>query len=71
MTVIGIVVCCVHIIIILAVPSDIDQRVLQLANIFVGISIAFSLALSVAGFLQLFDLEEVLCILQMLVDGVE
>ena len=54
-----VVVCGVDIIIILAVPGDIIEWVLHLADHFVGILVALGLAVSIACFLQLLDLNQV------------
>ena len=68
---IRIVVSGVNIIITLAGPSDIDEWVLQLTNIFIGLFITFFFALITTSFFILFNLKEVLRFFQMLIDQVE
>ena len=49
MAVIGIVVSCIHIIVILTIPSDIIEWVLHFADHVVGVLVAFFLACAVAS----------------------
>lgn len=70
-TVIGIVVSGIHIVIILAVPGDVNQRILQLAHVGFSLGVACFLAFLVAGGFSLLDLHEILGFLQVILHSRE
>lgn len=59
----------VNVIIIFAVPGNVDEWIFQFPNMFVGILITFCLAFGVARFFILFDFHEVRCFVQFIIDN--